>query len=131
MITGTVNGRREATIPLTLWGPNGATATVVAVIDTGYSGFLILPTDVVQQLSLVSKSAGRATLADGSVRVHDTYAADLEWDGQMLAIPVSTIGPDVLAGMRLLEGHRLTVDVSPGGAVEIVPLSPPAPPPTL
>lgn len=122
MIFGTVNTRREATLSLTLTGPTGMTATVTAVIDTGYSGFLVLPAAVVQQLGLARVSAGRAKLADGTVRVYDTYSADIDWGGQKRTIPVSTLGEEALAGMRLLEGYRLTVEVTPGGAVELSPI---------
>jgi hypothetical protein len=35
---------------------------------------------------------------------------------------VYELGEDPLMGMRLLADHRLTVEVVPGGVVEIVPL---------
>ena len=38
MITGVVNAHFEATIRLTLRGPNGQTRKVDAVIDTGFDG---------------------------------------------------------------------------------------------
>jgi predicted aspartyl protease len=43
MITGIVNGRLEATLQLTLRGPNGQIRSVKAVVDTGFDGSLTLP----------------------------------------------------------------------------------------
>lgn len=122
MIAGTVNARREAKISLTLKGPGGTTATVEAVIDTGYTGFLVVSSALAQQLGLLLASANQARLADGSIRVFDTYSAEVEWDGQLRPIPVSTLGDEALIGMRLLDGYRLTVDVTPGGTAKVTKL---------
>ena len=43
MIQGAVNAAYEAVIPLTVQGPAGQTQDIEAVIDTGFSGFLTLP----------------------------------------------------------------------------------------
>ncbi len=129
MIAGVVNGRREATLALTLRGPTGATATVVTVIDTGYSGFLTVSGDVVRQLGLAVKSASRARLADGKECLFDMYEAEIDWDGHPRTIKVSAIGDEALAGMKLLAGCRLTIDIEVGGVVEIVPLSNQSQPP--
>jgi predicted aspartyl protease len=58
-------------------------------------------------------------LADGSVRVIDLYAAEVEWDGNWRPVLVSNVGDEALAGLRLLAGHELRIEVAPGGAVEV------------
>ena len=52
MIRGTVNQRIEAEIPIRLYGPKNHFEDVIAVIDTGYSGFLTVSDDIVKILGL-------------------------------------------------------------------------------
>ncbi|MDE2877162.1 MAG: hypothetical protein OXQ93_17105 [Gemmatimonadota bacterium] len=52
MIEGTVNAAYEAVVTLPLQGQDGRTRDIQAVIDTGYTGTLTLPTAVVAVLGL-------------------------------------------------------------------------------
>jgi hypothetical protein len=47
---------------------------------------------------------------------------DLNWGGSWRSVLVYATGREPLIGARLLAGHRLQVDVVPGGSVEITPL---------
>ena len=47
MIQGAVNDAYEAVISLTVQGPSGQATEVEAVIDTGFTGFLSLPSALV------------------------------------------------------------------------------------
>lgn len=109
-------------------GPSGAETAIDAVVDTGYTGSLTLPDLVATSLGLVRRSGGRAVLADGSSRRFDSYAAEAEWGGSWRGVVVSAIGDEALVGMGLLAGHELRVEVVAGGAVAVVPLTPPAAP---
>jgi predicted aspartyl protease len=80
MIRGTVSARLEAVIPLRVRGPGGAELDFDAVIDTGFTSSLTLPSTAVTALALVRQSSSAATLGDGSVRHFDVYAAEVEWD---------------------------------------------------
>jgi clan AA aspartic protease len=122
MIHGVVNARHEAVVRLRLRGPGGAESNVDTIIDSGFSSSLTLPATLVSALGLVRQSGGSATLADGSVRQFDICAAEVEWDGTWRAVLVYAVGDESLLGMRLLAGHRLVIDVMPGGVVEILPL---------
>ncbi len=122
MIRGAVSARREATVRLRVRGPGGAETDVDAVVDTGFTGGLTLPTVVATPLGLVRQSTGGAFLADGSSRSFDVLAAEVEWGGAWRPILVSAIGTEVLLGMRLLNGHVLRIEAVPGGAVDITPL---------
>ena len=51
MMQGIVNQSCEATLPIVVKN-NATTQLVDAVIDTGFSGFLTLPSDVISVLSL-------------------------------------------------------------------------------
>ncbi len=124
MITGVVTHRREAVIRLRVRGPAGQDQEIEAIIDTGFDGWLSLPSSIVGQLGLVWRQRGRALLADGSECVFDIYEATVDWDGQMRRIPVDAAETFPLIGMSLLEGYELSVEVQPGGTVTLRPLSP-------
>ena len=86
MMKGTVNARREAVLPLRVVGPEGA-IDVSAIIDTGFTGTLTLPTAVALSLGLTLSSRGTALLADGTEGEFDVYAAELV--GRRFAVPDS------------------------------------------
>jgi hypothetical protein len=60
--------------------------------------------------------------AGGRVRQFDIFAAEVAWGGTWRAVLVSAVGKEPLLGMRLMAGHKLLIDVVPGGLVEIIPL---------
>jgi clan AA aspartic protease len=123
MVVGAVNARREAIVPLHVRGPDGTDLILDALVDTGCTAALTLPAKTVAALGLLKQSSGRATLADGSVRQFEIYAAEVAWTGGWRSALVAAVGEEVLLGMGLLAGHELRIVVRPGGAVEIVPLS--------
>ena len=119
MIEGQVNLALEAVISLRIEGPPGRWREIEAVIDTGYSGFLILPISLVKDLGLTYLCKMRAFLADGSRVRFDVYDAVIEWEGQSRTIEVDATGAMPLAGMQMLYGHDLHVEVVEGGRVVI------------
>lgn len=52
MIQGVVNSRCEATLPLVVGNIGGRRQVVDTVIDTGFNGFLTLPSIVISSLNL-------------------------------------------------------------------------------
>lgn len=60
-------------------------------------------------------------LADGSTQQIDYYETELEWEPGWQTVLAMPVGPESLLRMRLLSGHRLVIEGSPGGDVEIVP----------
>lgn len=119
MITGVVTADRQVVIPLTVRGPTGQEQEIEAIIDTGFDGWLSLPSSLIALLGLVWRQRGRALLADGSEGVFDIYEGTVVWDGQARRIPVHETETIPLVGMSLLEGYELTVDVRPSGNVII------------
>ena len=107
MITGHVTAYREAVIPLNVDGPRNRGREINAVVDTGFNGFLTLPASLIQELGLVWRRRGRATLADGSDSVFDIYEATVIWDGRPRRIAVDEADCDPLVGMSLLYGCEL------------------------
>ena len=80
MINGTVTARLEAVIRLRVRGPGGLERDFDAVIDTGFTSSLTLPSTAVTALGLVRQSGGSVVSGDGSVRPFDVYAAEVGWD---------------------------------------------------
>lgn len=121
--TGVVTDRREAVIRLRVRGPAGQDQEIEAIIDTGFDGWLSLPSSIVAQLALTWRQRGRALLADGSESVFDIYEATVDWDGELRRIPVDEAETVPLIGMSLLEGYELSIQVQRGGNVIVRALS--------
>ena len=63
MITGKVNATAdESRISLVVRGPHGRRRRIEAVVDTGYTGHLTLPPDLIELLQLQWHSVGDAVL---------------------------------------------------------------------
>ncbi len=79
MIEGVVNAAYEAVVTLRLQGPGGRTRDIEAVVDTGYSGFLTLPTALVAELGLPFAYRSRAFLANDTEVEFEVYYAAVLW----------------------------------------------------
>jgi clan AA aspartic protease len=121
MITGVV-AAHEARIRIQVKGRSGRKQDVDAVIDTGYTASLTLPSFLVESLNLQWQSLDRGTLADGSECLFDVYEAEVVWDGQVRRLLVDEADTDPLVGMALLSGYELKMEVCSQGKVEITPL---------
>ena len=82
MIEGSVNAALEAVVTLDLRGPADQIRSVDAVVDTGFSRFLTVPSSVVAALGLAFAGARLVALADGSEVALDAYAVTVLWDGR-------------------------------------------------
>ena len=105
-----VNARRDAIVPLAISGPAGE-ARVDAIVDTGFSGFLLLPSVLIVQLALPRLGTTSTTLADGTQRPMHVYTVAVSWLDEIRTGP-ALAGPtgEVLLGTTLLANSRLTVD---------------------
>jgi len=119
MIHGVVNQSCEAIVPLVISNSNRQTRLIDAVIDTGYTGFLSLPSEIIASLNLPWTGIDRGTLGDGSEVTFEVYAATVIWDGQYRDIPVNEAETDPLVGMSLLYGYDLRIRAVEGGRVSI------------
>jgi clan AA aspartic protease len=121
-MTGRVDDYGRPLLPLTFRHPlTGATADLEAWVDTGFGGFLLLPTDQVAALGLPNLGPVTGGVADGSQVTFDTYACLVEWFGvKRSLIALSGRGQHALIGLGLLEDCTLTIDY-PGRIVTLVP----------
>lgn len=116
---GTVNPFLEPSVSLTMLGAGNRTYAGEFLIDTGYTGELILPLDVIRELNLVPGDDISVTLGDGTTDDYATYNARIEWHGRRRDVTVTGVGSEALVGMRLLRDSNLSVDATPGGLVTI------------
>ena len=119
MIVGRVNDTYEAVISLTVQGPSGHEGEVEAVIDTGFTGFLSLPSALATELGLPFLTNESAFLADGSLVRFSVHDATTLWDGQPRRVYAHLSDTTPLIGMRMLDDHDLSIQVRNGGRVII------------
>jgi clan AA aspartic protease len=118
MMQGIVNQSCEATLPIVIKN-NATTLLVDTVIDTGFSGFLTLPFDIISTLELSWEGRDVATLGDGNSCTFEVYMVIVIWDGQYREIYVNESETVPLIGMRLLRGYDLRIKTIEGGTVTI------------
>jgi clan AA aspartic protease len=118
MMQGKVNQNCEATLPIVLRNVD-IMKSVDAVIDTGFSGFLTLPSSIIAELDLTWKGRDVATLGDGTYCIFEVYIANVIWDGEYRAIDINESETVPLIGMRLLRGYDLRIRTIEGGLVTI------------
>ena len=84
---------------------------IEAWIDTGFTGELVLPQDVIDSLGLAQSGTVNAELGDGSAVVLNTYTCLIDWFGREQSIEVvANSGSLPLLGVGLLRKQKLFVD---------------------
>lgn len=119
MIRGRVNAAKQAIITVVLVDQTGLLVDVEAAVDTGFSGYLILPPALIAAVQLPYDRTDSFTLGDNSIVRFDVHTAKVFWDGEERDIAVLAADGTPLVGMSLLEGSDLFVAVVPGGEVRI------------
>ncbi len=118
MMQGIVNQNCEATLSIVVKN-DSATQLVDAVIDTGFSGFLTLPSDIISALGLSWEGRDVATLGDGTSCTFEVFLAIVIWNGQYREVYVNESETVPLIGMRLLRGYDLRIQTIEEGSVVI------------
>ncbi len=113
MIAGRVQSD-EARIRLKIRGPKGKEEQVDAIVYTGFTASLTLSGALIAALGLRWQTVESFTLAD-----FDIYVAKVEWDGKLRTNLVDEADADPLAGMRLMTGCELKIQVRSRGKVTI------------
>lgn len=118
MMKGKITDKQEAIIELKIIGPNHS-EKIETIIDTGFSGFLCLPSDFIHHLKLSRFANQVGILGDGSTVTFDVYRAKVLWHSKERNVYVHGTTGTSLVGMALLKDNRLTLDVVTDGEVTI------------
>jgi clan AA aspartic protease len=123
MMQGLVDQNCEAAIRLVVGNTDSQRQVIDTVIDTGFTGFLTLPSSVLLKLDLRAYRREQGTLGDGSTCIFDVYRGVVNWDGEFRRIDINASETTPLVGMSLLYGYRVQFDAIEGGTVTIQALS--------
>ena len=107
MIVGQVNARTKAVIPLQIYDAYGQLVHLDVTVDTGFSGYLTLPSVTITQLQLIYDRTETYTLGDNNTVDFDLYRATLCWDGQDRLVFVLSTESEPLVGMSTLRGYAV------------------------
>jgi clan AA aspartic protease len=119
MIAGTVTAEREARLRLEIIVPGQTERAVEVVLDTGFNGYLTLPSSAIDELQLRTVGARLVTLGDGSTTVLYIFRARVRWhEGERGVLVLQSDGVPLL-GMALLYGSRVILDVVDNGNVVV------------
>lgn len=119
MISGQVGPALKARLIVDLIATGGTNHPVEFEIDTGFTGSITLPRDLIRLLGLTQQGTSLATLADGQVVEFNIYIARAAWHGQQRDMVVFESESEPLIGMTMLKGSRLTLEAEEGGEVTI------------
>ena len=118
MMTGKIKANREAVIELEVIGLVRR-AKIEAVLDTGFTGYLMLPSDLINHLRLQLIGNRNVILGDGTIVTLDLYRAKVLWHDIERIVYVLRADAELLVGMSLLHGSRVRLDVVTNGNVTI------------
>jgi clan AA aspartic protease len=119
VILGEITPDLEAIVPLRIFGPDGLSLTADVTIDTGFTGYLTLPAEIVERLGLALAETDDYILADGAVVALPVYYASLAWDEATRDVLALQTDAEPLIGMALLHGQFLGMEIADGGTVRI------------
>lgn len=103
--TGRVTAAREAILRLRLT----AGEAVECLVDTGFTGALVLPQSLVARLSIPIVGREVFEMVGGRQFVADVALAEVEWLGTTRTVRV-IVSEDTLLGTELLDGTKLVID---------------------
>ena len=98
MIIGKIRADREAVIELEIVAL-AQQVKIEAVIDTGFTGYLMLPSDLIDRLNLPLIGNRRAILGDGSEVIFNLHRAKVLWHNVERTAYVLRADAESLVGM--------------------------------
>ena len=122
MTIGSVTSTRKPLVSLTVLDNNGNSHPMRLILDTGFTGQIVLPERFVNRLGLTMDrfTLGRP-VGDHYVRIPTGFATVI-WHGVQRSVHVLQLGAEPLLGMEFLWNHRITIDAVPNGPVAITPI---------
>ena len=119
MIRGTVTAEAAPVVAIDVGNGRGGFQSLSFIVDTGFTGELSMPPDVIRRLALPYADQARVTLADARELWTRNYSGIALWHGRRREVRVIEMDGNPLLGMSLLWGSSLTVSTQPGGSVLI------------
>ena len=124
MIRGKVSGDLQPLVAVDIIDGEGHPQSLEVILDTGFTGYLTLPTKSIQRLGLPSVGQRTFELANGELFEFEAYLASVSWHGRLSDALVLKSDSAPLLGMTLLWGSRVTLDALTDGEVAIEELAP-------
>ncbi|MDE2823047.1 MAG: clan AA aspartic protease [Chloroflexota bacterium] len=124
MITGRVSSDQQALIAIDIMDGEGQPRSQEVVLDTGFTGYLTLPSESIRELGLPSVGQRTFELANGELFDFQVYIGSVSWHGRQSDVLVLQSDSVPLLGMTLLWGSRVCMDALNEGEVTIEELSP-------
>ena len=119
MIRGRINERLEPLVEVSILDDHDIAHSFEFILDTGFSGHLTLPSDVIDRLGLSYSGQRAVAVADGFVHNVDVFTARVLWHEGWRPVFVIRLDSFPLLGMRSLLGCRLSMNVYAGGRVVV------------
>ena len=118
-MVGRLTDDNEFLFPLLLRNPEGEELEVQAVLDTGFTGYLVLPTDTIRQLALRQEDTEEVSLGDGSITLFSVHEVIVVWDDEPRNVTALGADGDILIGVQLLRGSVTVLEAVDGGEITI------------
>ena len=112
-------GGLEPRLTVSVMDAGGELQQFEVVLDTGFTGWLMLPEVEIARLGLTNRGERQGILASGNAEDFAYYQTSVLWHGRLRTIEVFQSIDQPLLGMELLEGSRVAVDAWDGGGVII------------
>ena len=119
MTRGEVSGDQQVLVTVEINNADGHPHPVDVVMDTGFTGYLALPADTIQQLGLSWVGRRTLELANGELLEFEAYLAVISWHEYLTDVLVLRTDDVSLLGLSLLWGSRITLDVTTQGEVSV------------
>ena len=120
VVKRTADGDLQPWLPVSVESTDGeGSRQYDAILDTGFTGSLVMPESVIAELGLAKRGVNILTLGNGEEHPFDYYLGRVSWRGESREVEVlQSIGQPLL-GMELLEGAQVAVDAWEDGAVTV------------
>ena len=122
MTSGRVIATRKALVPVTILDSQSNPHTIRFILDTGFNGQLLLPTQYMNRLGRsISEWIDVRPATGVFVRVPGAEATAV-WQGTRRRAEILQLDSEPLVGMEFLRNHRITIDAISNGPVTVTPL---------
>ena len=117
MIRGSVSADQQAVVDIEIIDGDGNPRLLEVILDIGFTGYLTLPSEAIEQLDLPFVGQRTFELANGELFRFDAYLAAVSWHGSLRDALVLQSDSTPLLGMTLIWGSRVTLDALTRGEV--------------